>query len=177
MSPLLRVTVVCTGNICRSPIGEAVLRDAVQRAGLRDAVHVDSAGIGAWHVGGGADRRAEIVLAAHGYDASDHVVAQITPAWFQDGRRPHGRDPGALPAPGLLLAMDTSHYDALRRLAPGVEVWMYRSFDPVLFGLGRDEVDLDVPDPYHGDLAEFEDVLEMIEAATPGVVAHLRSQL
>jgi len=162
----VRVTVVCSGNICRSPIGEYVLRDAVERAGLADRVVVDSAGVGAWHVGQGADRRSVRVLAEHGIDASDHAVQQITRHWF-------GRDD----EPVLLLAMDASHHADLRRLAPHAEVRMYREFDPALAALPRDAVDLDVPDPYYGDASEFDDVYTMIDAATPGVVAHLRELL
>jgi protein-tyrosine phosphatase len=162
----LRVTVVCSGNICRSPIGEHVLREAVQEAGLDHQVEVDSAGLGAWHVGQGADRRSLRVLAEHGIDAGDHTVQQITRQWF-----------GGPDEPDLLLAMDGSHHADLRRLAPHAEVRMYREFDPALAGLPRDAVELDVPDPYYGDLAEFEDVYAMIAAATPGVVAHLRELL
>jgi protein-tyrosine phosphatase len=162
----LRVTVVCSGNICRSPIGEHVLREAVQEAGLDDRVVVDSAGLGGWHVGQGADRRSVRVLADHGIDARDHSVQQITRQWF-----------GGPDEPDLLLAMDGSHHADLRRLAPHAEVRMYREFDPVLAAQPRDAVDLDVPDPYYGDQSEFEDVYAMIAAATPGVVAHLRELL
>jgi protein-tyrosine phosphatase len=162
----LRVTVVCSGNICRSPIGEYVLRDAVERAGLEGRVVVDSAGVGAWHVGQGADRRSVRVLADHGIDATDHEVQQITRHWF-----------GGPDEPDLLLAMDGSHHADLRRLAPHAEVRMYREFDPALAALPRDAVDLDVPDPYYGDLADFEEVYAQIAAATPGVVAHVRELL
>ena len=170
MSSVLRVTVVCSGNICRSPIGEVVLRDAVERAGLGDSVVVDSAGIGAWHVGDGADPRAVAVLAAHGYDGSTHEVQQITRAWFTEAT-------DARPAPDLLLAMDVGHHDALRRLAPDTDVRMYRSFDPTPAGSSIDGTDLDVPDPYYGKLSDFDEVLALIKVATPGVVAHLRSLL
>ena len=162
----LRVTVVCTGNICRSPIGEHVLREAVERAGLGDRVVVDSAGLGGWHVGQGADRRSVRVLSDHGIDATDHTVQQITRHWF-----------GGDDEPDLLLAMDGSHHADLRRLAPHAEVRMYREFDPALAALPRDDVDLDVPDPYYGDQSEFEEVYAMIAAATPGVVVHLRELL
>ena len=162
----LHVTVVCSGNICRSPIGEHVLRDAVERAGLADRVVVDSAGIGGWHVGDHADRRAVRVLADHGIDASDHAAQQITRGWFADGE-----------GPDLLLAMDGSHHSDLRRLAPHAEVRMYREFDPELASLPRDGVDLDVPDPYYGDRSDFEEVFAMITAATPGVVDHVRALL
>ena len=101
VEPRLRVTAVCSGNICRSPIAEVVLRDAVERAGLGHAVLVDSAGIGAWHLGQGADRRSVAVLARHGYDGSQHQVRQITRDWID-----------------------------LRRLAPDTDVRLLRSFDP-----------------------------------------------
>ncbi|NDF96834.1 MAG: protein tyrosine phosphatase, partial [Proteobacteria bacterium] len=71
-----RITVVCLGNICRSPIGEAVLRDRVAEAGLADLVQVDSAGTGDWHLGHDADPRARAVLQQHGYPLS-HQARQI----------------------------------------------------------------------------------------------------
>jgi protein-tyrosine phosphatase len=158
------VTAVCSGNICRSPIAEYVLRAAVEEAGLGHAIVVDSAGVGAWHVGEGADRRSVQVLAKHGYDGSPHRVQQITSSWFADDT-----------APDLLLAMDSSHYAALRRMAPDADVRMMRSFDPRL--AARPDADLDVPDPYYGNGDGFEQVLTMIERATPGVVEYLRAQL
>jgi protein-tyrosine phosphatase len=161
----LRVTAVCSGNICRSPIAEYVLRAAVEEAGLGHAIVVDSAGVGAWHVGDGADRRSVQVLSRHGYDGSGHRVQQITGSWFEPGAQ----------APDLLLAMDSSHYAALRRMAPDADVRMMRSFDPKL--AARPDADLDVPDPYYGSGDGFELVLAMIARATPGVVEHLRHRL
>jgi protein-tyrosine phosphatase len=157
----MRVTVVCSGNICRSPIGEVVLRDAVERAGLAHAVIVDSAGLGGWHVGDRADRRAVDVLRRHGYDGSQHRAQQITAAWID-----------ADDAPDLLLAMDTTHLRDLRLLAPGTPVHLIREFDPA-----ADPADLDVPDPYYGPDSGFDDVLAMITAAAPGVITHLRTRL
>jgi protein-tyrosine phosphatase len=164
VSRSLRVTAVCSGNICRSPIAEYVLRAAVEDAGLGHAIVVDSAGVGAWHVGDGADRRSVLVLAKHGYDGSAHRVQQITGSWFESDD-----------APDLLLAMDSSHYAALRRMAPDADVRMMRSFDPKL--AARPDADLDVPDPYYGSGDGFEKVLQMIERATPGVVTYLKQQL
>ena len=169
MSPTggsFRASVVCSGNICRSPIGEYVLRQALADAGLEHQVLVDSAGIGGWHVGDGADRRSVQVLAQHGLDARGHRVQQITPAWFALDDQPD-----------LLLAMDTSHYAALRRIAPDTPVHMYREFDPALEALPRGDIDLDVPDPYYGGRDGFDEVYAMIADATPGIVAHIRAQL
>jgi protein-tyrosine phosphatase len=162
MAEPLRVTTVCTGNICRSPIAEYVLRDAIERAGIGHAVHVDSAGIGGWHVGEGADRRSVRALAAHGLDASGHRVRQITRDWFDDAES----------APDLLLAMDASHLADLRRLAPEADVRLIRAFDPAC-----DPGDLDVPDPYYGPDAGFDEVYRMIERAVPAVVDHVRTLL
>lgn len=163
----LRVTTVCSGNICRSPIAEYVLRRALEDAGLGHAVVVDSAGIGGWHTGDPADRRARQVLRAHGYDGEPHRAQQITRSWYAE-------DAG----PDLLLAMDSTHHDDLVRLAPpGVEVVMMRAFDPALAGVPHPSDELDVPDPYYGAYDGFEDVLAMIEAATPGTVDRIRELL
>src|SRR5512132_4735403 len=67
-----RICFVCTGNICRSPIAEVVLRRLADEAGLAGTVQVDSAGTGSWHVGDGADQRAVAVLESGGYDGSAH---------------------------------------------------------------------------------------------------------
>jgi protein-tyrosine phosphatase len=156
----VRVTVVCSGNICRSPMAEVVLRDAIAGTDLV-GVTVDSAGTGDWHVGDGADPRALATLADHGLDGSAHRARQFTPAWFG-------------PAPHLVLAADRGHLRVLRRL-PGSEavtIRLLRSFDPALAGLIEDDPSLDLPDPYFD--GSFEPVLTMLRHAAPGIVAQLR---
>ena len=161
-----RITVVCLGNICRSPIGEAVLRARFDEAGLADRVRVDSAGTGDWHIGQGANPRTRATLAEHGY-RHDHVARQITPDWFDDI--------------DLLLAMDEANYDDLRqmlaRTGGGTELRMFRSFDPDLAHLPEPHPDLDVPDPYFGGPQDFDEVLGMVERASGGVVAHAAASL
>jgi protein-tyrosine phosphatase len=157
-----RITVVCLGNICRSPIGEAVLRQRLAAAGLADRVRVDSAGTGDWHLGQGADPRALAVLDAHGYP-HDHTARQITPNWFADI--------------DLVLAMDESNYANLERLiersGQSPELRMMRSYDPELAHLAEPHPELDVPDPYYGGPEGFETVLTMIEQAADGLVSDL----
>jgi protein-tyrosine phosphatase len=144
---------VCTGNICRSPSAALVVAEHLRRAGLDGRVRVSSAGIGPWHAGEPMDERAARLLARHGYPV-EHVAAQVG-AEHLDAE--------------LFLAMDRGHEKALRRLVPDPsKVRMLRSFDP---GAGDD---LDVPDPYYGGAEGFEDVLAMIEAATPGLLAWVR---
>jgi protein-tyrosine phosphatase len=162
----LRVTVVCTGNICRSPIGEVLLRAVVERAGLTHAITVDSAGTGAWHLGDPMHRRSAATLRAHGLDGSAHRAQQITASWFE-------RDD----APDLVLAMDSGHAADLRRMSPAASIALYRAFDPAFATRTQDDVELDVPDPYYGDLPDYEVVYAMLDAATPGVLAHLRTLL
>jgi protein-tyrosine phosphatase len=158
----LRVCFVCTGNICRSPMAEQVFRARLAEAGLDGVVEADSAGTDGWHEGDGADHRTVAVLEAGGY-AGTHTARQLRAAWFAS------RD--------LVIALDAGHLRRLRRLAPtpqdAAKVRLLRSFDPAL-PAGSD---LDVPDPYYGDLAGFEECLEMCEAACDGLLEAVRQEL
>ena len=161
-----RVTVVCLGNICRSPMAEAVVRDRIARAGLAERVEVDSAGTGDWHLGHDADPRARATLAAAGY-ALDHRSRQIDHTWFDDI--------------DLVVAMDVDNFRDLQRLAAesgqDVDLRMMRSFDPALCHLPEPHDELAVPDPYYGGDGGFVDVLAMLESAADGLVAELPARL
>ncbi|MFH5821327.1 low molecular weight protein-tyrosine-phosphatase [Georgenia sp. AZ-5] len=160
-----RVLVVCTGNICRSPMGEVVLRERLAEAGMADLVEVASAGTSDEEHGNPIDRRARAVLAEHGYPVPAHSAHQVRP--------------GELARYDLALAMTTQHARALRRRAeldgPGrsAEVRLWREFDASAAG----ERDLDVPDPWYGDHAGFYDTLRVVESGAEGLVAHLREAL
>lgn len=160
-----RITTVCLGNICRSPMAEAVIRARIEVAGLEARVRVDSAGTDGWHIGEDADPRALQTLRAAGYDLV-HSGRQITTEWFLEPGRPD-----------LLLTMDSSNYATVVSLAPDEaareRVRMMRSFDPALAGLPAGDPRLDVPDPWYGDHDGFADVLAMLEAAADGLVADL----
>ncbi|MFD5754551.1 low molecular weight protein-tyrosine-phosphatase [Streptomyces sp. NPDC127044] len=155
-----RVCFVCTGNICRSPMAESVFRARIEEAGLDGLVEVDSAGTGGWHEGDGADSRTVAVLEAAGYE-SGHAARQFQVSWFSDL--------------DLVIALDSGHLTALRRIAPTPEdatkVRLLRSYDP---DAGDD---LDVPDPYYGPMDGFEECLEMVEAASPGLLAAVQQEL
>ncbi|WP_245847773.1 low molecular weight protein-tyrosine-phosphatase [Lentzea kentuckyensis] len=150
----VHVTFVCTGNICRSPVAALVFREWLSREGLSSFVTVSSAGTGGWHVGDPADPRALKTLAANGYP-TDHVAAQVSSLHLDAD---------------LLVALDSGHARALRRMADPDRVRLLRSFDPDADGV-------DVPDPYYGDDAGFDEVLSMTEAAMPGLIAWVREQL
>jgi protein-tyrosine phosphatase len=145
-----RVCLVCLGNICRSPMAEIVLRSALDQAGLGDAVTVDSAGTGDWHLGQGMNRGALAALARRGYDGSAHRARRFSPSWFGS------RD--------LVLAMDSANLEDLRAMGGEAELFAVAGG---LTGV------TDIPDPYGGDAADFDHVLDLIEAAAAAIVARV----
>lgn len=161
MAPQLSVTFVCTGNICRSPIGEIVLRDQLAAAGLAGEVEVASAGTGDWHLGEPADRRAQATLRRHGHDPDGHRARQFRPADFS--------------TTDLVIALDRSHQRALTALArteaDRAKIHLLRSFDPESAATGA----LDVADPYFGTSADFEETYAVVTTASAGLVTHLRA--
>jgi protein-tyrosine phosphatase len=164
----IRVCMVCTGNICRSPMAEIILRKQLERAGLSggeagERVVVDSVGMEGYHVGDGADPRTLQVLHDAGYDGSAHIARKL--------------DPAVLAERDLILVADSGHLAAVRRLARRVadagEIHLMREFDPEAVADGTLEVD----DPYYGDAAAFRRCLREVEAACAGLVRHLGSLL
>ncbi|WP_026313572.1 low molecular weight protein-tyrosine-phosphatase [Actinomadura flavalba] len=152
-----RVTFVCTGNICRSPMAEQVLRRHAKDEGLD--VEVDSSGTDGWHAGQEADARTVAVLRRAGY-GFDHAARRFEADWFDRY--------------DLILALDEGHLRELRARAPDAEsrdkIRLLREFDPAAGD------DLDVPDPYYGDDAGFDEVLALVEAAMPGLLDEIRSR-
>jgi protein-tyrosine phosphatase len=133
-----------------------VFHEHLRLEGLADQVEVTSAGTGPWHVGEPADPRTAKVLADHGYP-TEHTAAQL-------GDEHTSAD--------LLLAMDAGHLRVTRDAVEDADrVRLLRSFDPA------SHEGAEVPDPYFGGDRGFEDVLEMIEAAMPGLLARVREQL
>jgi protein-tyrosine phosphatase len=137
-------------------MAEVVFADALRREGLAHRVRVSSAGTDAWHAGYPADRRAAETLRRAGY-ACQHVATQLGPQHL---------------SADLLVTLAYEHLAALRRLVAEPErVVLLRSFDQ---SAGRN---LDVPDPYYGGKYGFDDVLGMVRAAVPGLLAWVRDQL
>lgn len=141
------VLFVCTGNICRSPTAEAVLRHHAEKA--RIDVHIESAGIGQWHVGSPPDERAQHHAKGRGYDLSRLRARQVEPFDFERF--------------DIIVAMDRGHLKALQHMAPRIHHAKIRLF------LG----DQDVPDPYYGGPEGFERVLDLVEAACRDLVREL----
>ncbi|MGC5629658.1 low molecular weight protein-tyrosine-phosphatase [Georgenia sp. Z1344] len=150
----VRVLVVCTGNICRSPMGERMLADELERAGV-DA-DVTSGGTSDYEVGNPIDPRAASTLHRRGVPVEAHTARQVT-----------AEDLGAV---DLVLAMTEEHAVWLRRLAersgvdPGVIMLWRAAEGPDAPGAGsaRDVGSLDVPDPWWGDDSDFESTYELL---------------
>ncbi|WP_372727766.1 low molecular weight protein-tyrosine-phosphatase [Nocardioides sp.] len=160
-----RIELVCLGNICRSPMADVVLSAAVGAAGLDDRVAVRSSGTAGWHVGKAMDPRSAATLTAAGYDAEQHRARQF--------------DPADLAHLDLVLVMDASNLadvvSTTRARAggdPGADgrVRLFRDFDPV-------EPGGEVPDPYYGGDAGFEEVLAMVDRTVHQLVLRLTDLL
>ena len=161
---------VCTGNICRSPMAEVVLRQRLADASLGDVVEVDSTGVSDEEHGNPVDPRARAVLRQHGYPTGEgHRARQVRASELAE------RD--------LVLPMTAAHARALRRLVDGDpaltdRIRMLRTFDPAAPAEpGQPEHVLDVDDPWYGPDSGFETTLAEIEAAADGIVAHVRAAL
>jgi protein-tyrosine phosphatase len=157
---LYRVSFVCTGNICRSPMAEVITRTLAERTELADGSdlgsHVDvrSAGTGPWHEGEPMHPLASDALVVAGYPRHPHVAHQFSMA-----------EAGQI---DFVVALDRRHQQTLRGLGVDPDrLALLRSFDPAS-GVGGD-----VPDPYYGDEAVFDQCLRMIEASCLGLVASL----
>ncbi|WP_121254260.1 low molecular weight protein-tyrosine-phosphatase [Nocardioides ferulae] len=154
-----RIALVCLGNICRSPMADVVLEHRVGEAGLADRVRVASCGTGGWHVGRPMDDRAAATLTAAGYDATRHRAQQLAGGWLEEF--------------DLLLAMDRQNLADVQLHATADtqhRVRLFRDFDPV--GPGSE-----VPDPYYGGGAGFEEVLTMVERTSAAIVAALQQRV
>jgi len=147
MACRIAVLVVCTGNICRSPTGEGVLRHLAEHRGLLDRVHVASAGTHDYHVSEPPDARTLKHAKKRGYDLSGQRAAQVSP-----------RDFGEF---DYILAMDRGHLRILRGLQPAGSRAKLGLF---LEASGQWKGE-DVPDPYYGGVEGFERVLDMVEEA------------
>ena len=147
MAQALAILVVCTGNICRSPTGEGVLRAAAERRGLAGRLRVESAGTHDYHVGEGPDPRAIKHARRRGYDLSALRAWQVAKAHF------HEFD--------YILAMDRGHLRALRAMAPANA----RARLGLFLEASAKWKGEDVPDPYYGGPEGFEHVLDMVEEA------------
>ena len=153
-SPQVKVLMVCLGNICRSPTAHAVFVQRVEEAGLSKRIAVDSAGTGDWHIGHKPDTRARAAGAKRGYDLDSLRARQVCAEDFSEF--------------DYILAMDENNLRDLQRLSPPDQRHKIR-----LFLEFTDQNVSAVPDPYYGGPEGFEQVLDLVESACDGLLAHI----
>jgi protein-tyrosine phosphatase len=156
---MLKVLFVCTGNICRSPTAEGVLRALVERAGLGDRITVDSCGTHDYHVGDPPDPRSCAHARKRGYDITDLRARMLDRDDFEKF--------------DLLLALDRGHERILRRQAPPAgkdKVKLFMSYLPELRLT-------DVPDPYYAGPEAFDHALDLIERGCVRLLEDLKPRL
>ncbi len=154
----VRVLFVCLGNICRSPTAEVIVRERLVRAGLDQAVELDSAGTGSWHIGKAPDARAQRAGAERGYSMEELRARQVEPGDFYRF--------------DYVLAMDEANLAELEMMRPEdarADVRRFLDFHPQAEAR-------DVPDPYYGGEQGFAHVLDLVEGAADGLIAHMRER-
>ncbi len=152
---MIKVLFVCLGNICRSPTAEGVFRAQCQQFGIADQIHIESAGTADWHTGKSPDPRAIAAAGKRGIDLSLLRARQVSVTDFVNF--------------DFVLAMDSSNHSDLVALQPQDSASQVQRL--LFYGSLTDPED--VPDPYYGGEDGFDDVLDLIEAASTGLIQYL----
>lgn len=151
---VMRILLVCTGNTCRSPMAEALLRRELATRGL-DQVVVSSAGVGAWD-GAPASEGSYLVALEHGLDLSSHRARQLTPELVGEA--------------DLILPMGRSHLGRIAELGGAGKTQLLGEF------AGRSGDDVEVSDPYGGDIAGYRDTYDELVDLVARVADRLAAQ-
>lgn len=154
----ISVLFVCLGNICRSPTAHAVFQSMVDSEGLSQHILVDSAGTGDWHLGHAPDQRTTAVAAQRGYDMSELRSRLVEIEDFDQF--------------DYIVAMDNENLRNLEVMRPA----NYQGQLGLFLDYSQQIEQTEVPDPYYGGDNGFALVLDLVEEASAGLLAHIRSQ-
>jgi len=153
-----KILFVCLGNICRSPLAEAIFKHKIQQHGLGDYFQGDSCGTANYHVGDTPDPRT-IANAKKNGVSIDHLGRQLCTKDLEDY--------------DYVLAMDQANYKNILKLTNAADfagkVALMRRYDPL-------EKDGEVPDPYHGQEKNFQDVFEILDRSMENFIQHLEQE-
>ena len=153
---MVKVLFVCMGNICRSPTAEGVFRHKVENAGLENQIEIDSAGTHAYHVGEPPDGRAQKAALNRGFDLSSQRARRVNSNDFEEF--------------DYVIAMDSDNEDGLQSICPvGLEDRIH-----LFLNFASNANTTEVPDPYYGGGNGFNIVLDLVEDAADGLIAHLQ---
>jgi len=154
----ISILFVCMGNICRSPTAEGVFRHKVKNAGLDNRIEIDSAGTHAYHVGEPPDGRAQKAALNRGFDLSHQRARRVNSNDFEEF--------------DYVIAMDRDNEDSLLSICPtGFEDRVH-----LFLNFASNANTTEVPDPYYGGGNGFNVVLDLVEDAADGLVAHLQEK-
>jgi len=155
---MIKILFVCMGNICRSPTAEGVFRHKVEAAGMNDRVEIDSAGTHAYHVGEPPDQRAQAAALQRGFDLSAQRARRVRASDFAEF--------------DYVLAMDRPNLDDLLAICPDHLQDRVKLF----LDFAEQTRVREVPDPYYGGGNGFETVLDLVEAASDGLLVHIQQK-
>jgi protein-tyrosine phosphatase len=156
---MVKILFVCMGNICRSPTAEGVFTQMVKQARLSNQIEIDSAGTHDYNLGKPPDLRTQAAARKRGIDLSRLRARQVTQADFIEF--------------DYILAMDKDNYNILQATCPPEhqhKLQLFLEFAPSLNAR-------EVSDPYYGGENGFEPVLNLIEAASSGLLEQVRQHL
>jgi protein-tyrosine phosphatase len=153
---MVKVLFVCLGNICRSPMAEAIFRDLVKKEGLQDHISIDSAGIGHWHIGNPPHEGTRKILDEKNIDYKGITARQVKPDDLKEF--------------DYIIAMDVENLGNLRRMA-GYEK---TGFIGRLLDFVPDSKIADVPDPYF--TGNFEEVYELIQQGCKHLLEKIKKE-
>jgi protein-tyrosine phosphatase len=153
----VRVLFVCLGNICRSPLAAAIFSDKVHKNGMEKWIEVDSCGTSDYHIGDDADPRTKANASANGISIA-HCVRQLTKEDLRNF--------------DFIFAMDRNNFQNIRKVSDSGsldKIKMMRDFDPISKGG-------EVPDPYHGNEKNFQEVFGILDRSTSGFIQFLQRE-
>ena len=153
---MIKVIFVCLGNICRSPMAEALFRDSIKKENLTYLISVDSAGTGNWHLGQQPHEGTLSILREHGVSTEGLIGRLLTKEDIVDC--------------DYIIAMDKSNIENIIKIAPHkslLKIHLLLDFLP-------NQEDRNVPDPYY--TGNFEHVYSLIKAATDGLLKHIKEK-
>ncbi len=155
---MINVLFVCLGNICRSPLAEGVFRQKTIEQEVNHLFHIDSAGTASYHIGSLPDNRSMEVALKNGFELT-HKARSFSESDFSNFH--------------YIIAMDKNNFNNIKRLMPddtNSKVLLMRHFDL----LAKDG---EVPDPYYGDIKDFEQVYDILDRSCEVMLGHLMDEL
>jgi len=153
---VINVLFVCLGNICRSPMAEAIFRDRVESAKLTDQIQIDSAGTGSWHLNHPPHQGTQKILKQKGIGCEGMVSRLVTAADLQDYH--------------YVICMDDRNVNDVKTFGTiGEGTFLGKLSDFI-----TDATWSEVPDPYY--TGDFDETYELVSEGCASLLTHIREK-